>query len=171
MALRGDSYGTVAEVLAFTRHLMDGETTFNSTTRPTLTETEKFIDRVSGVLNSAIEQAGLTSPITNSTAKLACDQWVVAQAVNLVEFTSLGVGFNSEDGQRTMTLSGLNKSAAMFVQDNALGWKRLGVGVGAPTHQGLTFTGLDVYSERVDPDDTTREQPKFRRGQFDNEDG
>ena len=33
MTLRGDSYGTVAEVTAYTRHLLDGQSAFNSTTR------------------------------------------------------------------------------------------------------------------------------------------
>ena len=45
MTLRLDSYASVAEVTAFTRHLLDGQSAFNSTTRPTVTELEKFIDR------------------------------------------------------------------------------------------------------------------------------
>jgi hypothetical protein len=34
---------------------------------------------------------------------------------------------------------------------------------------GLTFTGLDKQADRVDPDDTTLEQPAFERWQFDND--
>lgn len=169
MALRADSYGSVAEVLAFTRHLLDGETTFNPSTRPTLTEVERFIDRDSGVLNSALAQAGFSTPLTNSTAALACAQWVVAQAANQVEFTALGMGFNDADGQRQVTLTGLNRSAKEFVKDNALGWKRLGATVADPANQGLTFTALDDHDERADPDNTGREQPVFRRRMFDNE--
>jgi hypothetical protein len=53
MAIRGDSYSSTGEVKAFTRHLLNGQSNFNSTTRPTVTELEKFIDRASGVLNLA----------------------------------------------------------------------------------------------------------------------
>ena len=62
MTLRGDSYGTSDEVLAFTKHLLSGEETFNAATRPTDTEVDKFIDRASGILNVALEGVGLTTP-------------------------------------------------------------------------------------------------------------
>ena len=32
MTIRADSYSTTSEVKAFTRHLLDGQSTFNSTT-------------------------------------------------------------------------------------------------------------------------------------------
>jgi hypothetical protein len=159
----------VAEVVAFTRHLLDGANSFGGDTRPTLSEVETFIDRVSGVLNSAIAQAGISAPVTNSTASLACDNWVVAQAANLTEYTQRGVGFGDEEGSREITLSGLNRSAKMFVNDNLLGWKRLGVTVTAPESQGLTFTGLTTQADRADPDNTGRTQPRFERGKFDGE--
>ena len=38
MALRNDSYGSVANVQALTRHLLDGAATFSNQTRPTLVE-------------------------------------------------------------------------------------------------------------------------------------
>jgi len=60
MAIRADSFSSTSEVKAFTRHLLDGQSAFNSTTRPTATELEKFIDRASGVLNVAIARAGFT---------------------------------------------------------------------------------------------------------------
>lgn len=168
MAIRGDSYSSVAEVTAYTRHLLDGEAAFNDVTRPSLTEVEKFIDRASGVLNMAIWQAGFnpTNVRANSTAKLPCDDWVTNQAAKYVELTQRGTGWSDEQGSR---LAGFNQASAYdYVMDYALGWKRLGITVTDPVHQGLTFTALEPYDDRADPDDTGLEQPHFRRAQWDN---
>jgi hypothetical protein len=80
-----NSYGSVDEVRAFTRHLLDGSAGFDTSTRPTLTEVVGFIDRVSGVLNSAIASGGFTVPISQATAVLACDDWVVTRAAAYVD--------------------------------------------------------------------------------------
>lgn len=168
MSIRGDSYGTIAEVLAYTRHLMDGQSTFNSTTRPTITEVEKFVDRASGVLNGALNTRGLTTPVTNTTAKLALDDWVVSRATEYVELTQRGAGFSGEEGSRTVMFANMSVDALAFVKSNELGWKRLGVAEGHRLSEGLAFTGQTIQADRADPDDTTLEQPKFLRGQWDN---
>ena len=167
MTIRSDSYSSAAEVMALTRHLLDGATAFNSTTRPTGTEVDKFIDRVSGALNVSLSKAGLSTPVTNTTAKLLCDDWVTARSVELVELTQRGEGFSGEAGSRTGAFKGLHAQADEFADANALGFKRLGVGVDHPTHEGLAFTGLTAHSDRADPGDDTKTQPAFRRGLFD----
>ena len=171
MAIRADSYSSTTEVKAFTRHLLDGQTGFNSTTRPTSTELEKFIDRASGVLNVALSQKGFrpSSVYANSTAKLSCDDWVTARSAEYVELTQRGTGFSDSEGSRTSAFRNLVKGANEFVDLNSLGIIRLGV---TPTYRasdGLAFTGLDVQADRADPDDSTLEQPKFTRGQWDSE--
>ena len=76
---------------------------------------------------------------------------------------------NFADGdQRTAVFAGLHKMAFDWAKDMSLAWMREGVTVADPVSQGLAYTALDKHSERSDPDDTTREQPKFRRGLFDN---
>ena len=167
MALRDDSYGTVAEVLAFTTHLLDGKgATFNSTTQPPLTQVEKFIDRSSSYVNIALNTHGFTTPVTNSTAVLMLDDWVVGQAAMFTELTKRGAGFNDDEGSRTSSFKSLGAAAMKFVDDNALGLKRLGVTVGHSLSDGLAFTALDDQDERADPDDSTLEQPMFTRGLF-----
>jgi hypothetical protein len=167
MTTRADSYSTVAEVTAFTRHLLGGQLDFNSVTRPTVTELEKFVDRASGILNSALVGNGLAAPITNSTAKLACDDWVTARSAEYVELTQRGVGYSEGEGSRTASFRNMAKSASQFVTENRLGFVRLGVTVSHGKAEGLAFTGLDARSERDDPDDATLVQPFFRRGKFD----
>lgn len=166
MAIRGDSYGSTTEVKAFTRYLLDGQSAFNSTTTPTATEVEKFIDRASGILNLALRKRGFAVPITNSTAKLSCDDWVVDKAVQYVELTQRGAGFSAEEGTRVGGFAAMQKDAAEFAMGNELGFKRLGVTVSEASSQALTFTGLTVQKDRTDPDDNTLEQPVFRRRQF-----
>ena len=170
MAIRADSYSSTSEVIAVTRHLLDGQSTLNSTTRPKLTEVEKFIDRASGVLNLAIGAGGFspTSIIANSTAKLACDDWVTARAAEWAELSRRGAGYSDQEGSRTASFANLSKSAEQFVSMNSLGFVRLGVTQGYKASDGLSFTGLDVQSERADRDDTSREQPFAERHQFDN---
>lgn len=167
MTIRADSYSSTGEVVAYTRHLLDGASTFNSTTRPPATDVERFIDRASGALNTALAGAGLTTPITNSTAKLLCDDWVTARAAVYVELTQRGTGYSDAEGSRIGALKGLYDDAQKFAKDNFLSMVRIGVGVSHQMSEGLTFTGLDAVSERADPDDTTIEQPIFTRALHD----
>lgn len=167
MTLRADSYGSTSEVKANTRHLLDGQSTFNTTTRPTLTELEKFIDRASGILNVALRGVGLSVPITNSTAKLSCDDWVVNHATAHVEMTQRGAGFSEDQNTRAGSFMALNESAQEFAAMMAIGFRRLGVTVSDKVSDGLQFTGLDARDQRSDPDDSTLRQPRFERGKFD----
>lgn len=179
MSIRSDSYSSTSEIKPFVRHMLNsnstGYTTFNSTTRPTLSEVEKFIDRVSGVLNVSLWKAGFnpSNVRSNSTAKLLCDDFVTMQSVAQVELTQRGEGFGSEENNRYGAFHGLYKDAKKFIDDNALGFKFMGVSVSKYSAQGLKYTGLDAQSERTDADDTSLEQPLFIRRQWeaDNEDG
>lgn len=168
MAIRADSYSTVDEVVAFTRHLLDGNLSFNTTTRPTLANVEKFIDRASACVNIALYKEGFlpSGVYANAIAKLVCDDWVTMMATKYVELTQRGTGYNANEGSRTAAFD-LQAEAHDFICVNALGFQRAGV---ARTHQlsaGLEFTGLDAQDDRADPDDTSKEQPFALRKQWD----
>jgi hypothetical protein len=163
MTLRTDSYGSVAEVMAYTRHLLDGASAFDTNTRPTLAEVEKFIDRASGTLNVALRTFGFSTPVTNTTAVLLLSDWTVMKAAEYVEVTQRGVGFSGEEGSRRLVKI---PDANEFVQKNSLGLKRLGLTVSQQASDGLQFTGLDARHDRSDPSDASLEQPKFRRSLF-----
>ena len=161
------TYSSIDEVTAFTRHLLAGEAGFNSTTRPTITELRKFIERASNVLNTALAGEGLTVPITQQVAKSACDDWVTSRAAGYVEMTQRGVGYSDDEGSRVgRLLGGMGKDAREFAADNRLGLIRLGVTVGQSKADGLAFTGMDAQSERADPDDSSLAQPSFSRNLF-----
>lgn len=169
MSIRADSYSSEAEVTAFTKHLLDGQPSFNSTTRPTITELDTFIDRASGVLNVALASKGFmpASVAINTTAKLACADWVTMHAVAYVELTQRGTGFGPESGSRTGGFEGLYGDAELFIEINKLGFQRIGVLQSQPLSAGLTFTGLTDQADRTDKSDTSLEQPFFSRRQFD----
>ena len=159
-------YGSVLEVVAFTRHLLDGEMTFNGLTYPKDTDVSTMLNRACGVLNSALAAAGFATPITQATVKLALDDWVVQRTVEYVELTQRGVGYSDGEGSRTAAFHNLSGSAKKFVEENILGWNRLGATLTYQKSAGLSFTGMDAQSQRADPDDNTLEQPMFTRRQF-----
>lgn len=166
MSIRADSYSSADEVRAYTRHLLDGAASFDEATRPTLDDVERFIDRASGVLNGALASEGFTVPVTNSTAKLSCAEWVTIHVARAVELTQRGTGYSDQEGSRIAGFS--QKSAMDWVKSMSAAFQGLGLSTsGAPAHEGLTFTGLSTHAERLDPTNTSYEQPKFRRGQFD----
>lgn len=162
MAIGANSYGSVGEVQAFTRHLLDGESAFNSTTRPTLTEVEKMIDRASAALNAGLAYMTLSVPIVQADAKLACDEWVVAKVVNMVELTRESLNWSGE-ANPAGALTGLSDSALRFARQNAPGFKRLGCATEA---NGPAFTGETSAADRPDPDDSGLRQPRFSRDMF-----
>jgi hypothetical protein len=169
MSIRADSYSSISEVTAFIRHLIKGQTNLNSTTRPTLADTEEFIDRASGVLNNALAASGFapSSVIANSTARLACDDWVTMRAVDYAELTQRGTGYSTEDGSRINAFRSLYGSATEFVEGLRPGLINLGVSQANKKSDGLIYTGIGVQNQRSDPKDTTLEQPMFERNQFD----
>lgn len=171
MAIRDDSYSSVGEVLAVVRRTLDGAATFDTITRPTRTEVEKFIDRASGTLNICLQGAGFSTPISNSTAKLALDDWVTAKAAMWVELTQAGDGLSGFGPNNRAEYIASLMGEALELCENPIfieGLKEAGVTVSRDSSEGLTFTALKTYSQRTDPTVTTREQPKFRRGLFDN---
>jgi hypothetical protein len=165
MTIRSDSFSSTAEVRGFTRHLLDGHLTFDDSTRPTLTEVEKFIDRASALLNVALSAEGLTPSDVygNAVAKLACDDWVTQQAVKYVIFTQRNTGIFS-DTPEMFTMD----NARDWVKETKLGFVNMGIALDTSSSRGLSFTGLSAQSERSDQDDSTREQPLFTRRMFEN---
>jgi hypothetical protein len=166
MAIGANSYGSTDDVLAFTRHLLDGETTFNSTTRPTLTEIEGMVDRASAALNVALAGAGLSVPVAQVDAKLACDEWVIARVVGMAELTRQAQGWSGDEGSRSAGFLSLLDSALDFARQHALAFRRLGCAAADPPSQGLAFTGETAEGDRADPDDDSLRPPRFSRGMF-----
>ncbi len=168
MTLNPNSYGSVAEVTALTRLYLRGQSAYNSTTRPTLTDVEAFINRASGVMNLALSEYGFQTPITQSDAVFAVSQWVIERAAEMVEKAQPTSAYGTApNAKRKQTGPALAQLASEFVVQNTWGFKNLGVVQQAPIGRGLTFTGQDAQRNRADPQNTDLAQPEFTRGQFD----
>jgi hypothetical protein len=165
MAIRADSFSSVDEVRGFTRHLLDGHSTFDAGTRPTITEIEKFIDRASALINVSIAAAGFAPSAIygNAVTKLACDDWVTQQAVKYVHYAQRNTGIFS-DKDETFTMGNAQEFVAML----ALGFANLGISQNNSMGEAIIFTGMLEQSQRADPDDSTKEQPLFSRHSWDN---
>lgn len=161
--LSENSYGTIVEVEALARHLLEGRPHFSDDTEPTQTEVVDIMDRISAILNMALSSLGLTIPIDETAAVLACGDFVVRQTVCQLRlaYPHLGIG-----GEEVPECEDVVEAAYKFAELNEEAFKNLGGAVEGATSEGLDFTALDVHSSRSDPDNTNREQPIFRRRLF-----
>ncbi len=78
MSILDTSYGSIEEVAALVkRYTSSGvfvAAADASATRPTLEDVERFIDRISGLINTDLAQAGFNIPVTQPMAKAALSQ-------------------------------------------------------------------------------------------------
>lgn len=167
MTISANSYSSVDEVLAMTRHMLDGAPMFDEATRPSLTEVEGFIDQVSADLNDAIRACGLAIPIAATGPKMSCDLWVRVRAAAMVELTQRSTGFDGGEDSRYKALWDLlDEDPFAWVEKRCQSWADQGVTMTEAASGALTYTALSSHDNRSDPNSTTREQPMFRRRQF-----
>jgi hypothetical protein len=165
MAIDDNSYGSVAEVAALTlRYAGEGAAgTYDATTRPTEAQVEAFVDRVSGILNVLLAQAGFEIPVSQADAKLALDDFVVDHVVQLCHAANgsgpYAPGAESLRGRRPR--QAILEEAYEFVDRFASGLELLG----ATRDRNLT-DGLACREEDAAGDEL---MPFFDRHQMDNE--
>lgn len=127
MAIGSNSYGSVAEVEALVgRYTDDGK--FTASTRPTLTQAEKFIDRVSAIVNVLLAEQGFSIAVTQADAKLALDDFVVEQTVQLCHGAN-GAGMfapGSEELRGRTPFRVIMGEAEKFIEKHAVGFELLG---------------------------------------------
>lgn len=159
MAIGAKSYGSTDEVAALTPRFADPTThLYTASTRPTLAQVEKLIDRVSGILNVLLAEQGFSIPVTQADAKLALDQFVVAQVADLCNFTNSAGRFFDNKKLQGGPFSAIMQEAEEFIKKHMPGLAALGA---TQTTAGLD--GLD-YRETNDAGDDI--EPMFSRKQF-----
>lgn len=151
MTIGANSYGSVAEVEALTgRYTFEGS--YDNSTRPTLTQVEKFIDRVSALLNLLLAEAGYSIPITQADAALVCDEFVVEQAVQLCHGANGAGPFapGSEQLRGRTAFEIISREAAEFVEKHAPGFAFLGATRERDMTYGLQATLTDTDGEDLE---------------------
>lgn len=164
MAIRSNSYGSVAGVEAVTRQYAGSA--YTTSTRPKLAEVEKFIDRVSGILNVLLAKAGFSISVTQADARLALDDFVVYWATMYCHSANRAGPFSPErrEVRGELSFSAILKEAEAFIKGNALGFERLGATREYKQADGLYAGGISVDEKDSFEDDTDRELPSFARG-------
>lgn len=171
MAIAASSYGSVAEVLAYTRHLLtDGNPTFTADTRPSLSEVERFLDRRSAILNACLAENGYTVPVsTPQAARDILAHFAVQGAAADAELTARSAGASPEGGEDRREKQFLKEfdKACAFIAGAA--FASLGAPQARPSSSiaGIAFGGMTrgrqplrpVFGRTAFGQDPTRESP------------
>lgn len=127
MAIRPESYGTVADVEALTKRYTSSGS-YGTGTNPTKTQVEEFVNRMSGVVNVLLAEQGFTIPVTQADAKLALADFVVGQ-VALLCHAANGHGIyapGSQSIRNTTPMRLILAEAEAFIGKHASGIEALG---------------------------------------------
>jgi len=151
MAIGASSYGSVAEVAALcTMYTSSG--TFSASTRPTLTQVETFVDRVSGILNVILAREGFATPVSQADAKLAMDDFAVEHAAYLCHAANRAGPYvpGNEQLRGRTAFEVIRQAAADFIEEMAAGLEALGA-----TRTRVGTYGLGCRTEAEGGDELT----------------
>lgn len=115
MAISANSYGTADGVAVRCGQYADGATgLFATSTHPTKTQVETFVNQMSGLLNSALSKAGFAVPLLQSDCVAAVTGIVEEYAADMV----LATGFQGRFYSTNFQQSGKNRLAVIAGEIN-----------------------------------------------------
>jgi len=156
MAIGDNSYGSVAEVEALTTaYTTDGN--YTTGTRPTQSQVETFIDRISAILNVILAGLGFEIPIAQADVVLMLAEFVTDHAAYLCHGTNRAGPYapGSEQLRGRSPFEIIRKEAEAFLEKHASGLAALG----ATRDRALSY-GLGC---RTETDSGTTLEPPFQR--------
>ena len=132
MTIGANSYGSVLGVAALVPRWTNSGTgdsaTFSSTSRPTITQVETFIDEVSAALNSMLAQSGFTIPVSDADAVKLLDLFVNVEVSTMCDGVNgsgrFGPSEKSSGGRGRFSL--LMDDIQAFITANETGLRNLG---------------------------------------------
>jgi hypothetical protein len=127
--------------------------TFTATTRPTLTQVERWIDTASATLNSLLAKAGFRIPISQADAKMSCDQ-IIAEIVTELCHAKNNTGrfFTDRALERGVApMKVLRQEMADWVEANAVGLANLGATRLIPDAGQVAFRDTDESGDEIHP--------------------
>ena len=130
MGLEDWTYGTVAKVAALTKRYTNAGD-FDVTTTPTEAQVEKFLDRVSAVVNTHLARLGFEVPISESDAEQAfqaVEEQVLYGVTELVSVANSAGRYFTDQALRGRTSPNvvLGKEMKIWCDDMADGLEALG---------------------------------------------
>ncbi len=156
MSILDSSYGSIEEVAALVkRYTSSGAfvaAAETNATRPTLEDVERFIDRISGLINTDLAQAGFNIPITEPIAKAALAELSVEFAVELCHVSnSAGRFFTDRQLRRFSPLAVIRKEIAAWIDTHAAGFENLGAARGTSLAEQIAFRDTDESGDEIFP--------------------
>lgn len=154
-------YGSVEGTAKYIRHLAKNGT-FDSTSKPSVTDLAAMLDESCAVLNGWLSQYNYTVPVTAERAAAALSRYANLGAAGLAELAQRSAGYSETDQNRRENkfLSEFNR-AEKFIASGALN----GLGVAPST----TPTPLAGFSVGGVTSGGLRLRPMFRRTSFGNQ--
>lgn len=152
MAISANSYGSVSSVAGFcTVYTISGS--FTTATIPTLANVESMIDQTSALLNLSLSAQGFAIPVTQATAKLACDS-VVNQLVSDLAHAANSAGRFFSERSLTGGLSvwaQVRKEIDDWVAQSSTGLAALGAARVSESQMTIGFRDGDDNGNAVEP--------------------
>lgn len=161
MTISADSYGSVTGVADLVPRYATETGTFDTATRPTLSQVETYIDEVSAIVNVILAGEGFTTPVTESTVVMMLDLFVNQEVASIAE----GVNGSGRFGPRDKTGTGANRFSLIlkdfntFIKDTAVGIERMGAARSYSLIDGVGYRDKDINGQSV--------VPMFQREDFD----
>jgi|GEM_PF-1240266 hypothetical protein len=159
MPLATNAYGAVSDVAALTSRFTNNGI-YDASTRPTISQVETWINRVSSTLNILLAEQGFQIPITQADCVLTLALFVSTQVADLCNYANSAGRFFQNQNYTVGPWQTIQKEAAAFIAEHAAGFEALG----APRAT-LGLNGLDARTLDDAGDDI---EPWFARKQFGN---
>jgi hypothetical protein len=152
MTVGTNSYGNAAQVAILTkRFTVNGS--FTTTSTPTLTEVEGFLDTVSAWLNTALAKNGFVVPVTQADVKTVLAGMAVEAAGDLVcAANSSGRFFTEKALERGLDpLRVLRRELSDAIEEQASGFEALGASRTESKLGTIGFKDGDESGDEVSP--------------------
>jgi hypothetical protein len=159
MAVGANSYGAATDVAALTKRFTSAGA-YSTTTTPSLAQVEAWIDQISAILNVLLAEQRFSIPITDADIVLMLKNFVAMQVADLCNYANSAGRFFSEKGLKTGPWAAIQKDAAEFIEQHAVGMEKLGAT--------RTTSGLDALAFCETDDAGDEIEPMFSRKQFGN---
>lgn len=154
MSLDANSYGTVAGVAAYVQHMTNAGGTFDTTTQPTITQVESFIDQASDMLNGWLARSRYAIPVTQADAVKVLARYANLGAAGLCELSMRSAGYSADDeNKRENKFLKMFEMAEGYIASGALA--ALGASVSSssapPPFAGFRVGGATVGGQGLRP--------------------
>lgn len=152
MAPGPNSYGSTAEVAALVPRYAGEEGDFTAGTRPTIIQVENLINQVSGIINSFLSRWGFSIPVTQADVVLSLEFFVIEEVAAICEGINGSGRFGpTADRPAPSRFGTILKDAKLFVEENALGFERLGAARTYSESAGIGFRDTDNSGDATFP--------------------